>query len=233
MTSFLIDAQNNRSVHPSWKQSPSCPFCRIIRGELPAYRVYENDKVVAILGFTLNLESFFHAYDGWIDILPLRQGHTLVIPKTHFSRLSELPAEFAAAAGEAVTRVAHALTHGALNCTCTPSGHVWSLGKVLQNTGLNVVGNQEYAQAVHHVLSFSYHHFYIYGSILWQVHYHIIPAPTLNSSSSPVRTFEDKSKKDPRIPLTSKEMHRLEFESRTELDDKDAEVLVQKIRARL
>jgi len=174
MTSFIIDAQKNRSVHSSWKQDPDCPFCRIVRGELPAYRVFENEEVVAIL-----------------DILPLRRGHTLVIPKIHLSRLSELPSEFAAATGEAVTKVAHAVT------------------QALGNTALNVVGNQEYAQAVHHV------------------HYHIIPAP------SPSSTKNNSEEKDPRIPLTSKEMHKLEFESRTELDDKDAEVLVRKICARL
>ena len=46
------------------------------------------------------------------DILPLRKGHTLIIPKTHVARLSELPAEYAAAIGEAVSKVANALTQG-------------------------------------------------------------------------------------------------------------------------
>ena len=46
------------------------------------------------------------------DILPLRRGHTLVIPKVHISRVSELPPEFAAATGEAVSKVANALANG-------------------------------------------------------------------------------------------------------------------------
>ncbi len=46
------------------------------------------------------------------DILPLRAGHTLVIPKTHIARVSELPTEYAAAVGEAITKVSHALTQG-------------------------------------------------------------------------------------------------------------------------
>jgi diadenosine tetraphosphate (Ap4A) HIT family hydrolase len=113
MTSFIIDAQKNRSVHSSWKQDPDCPFCRIVRGELPAYRVFENEEVVAILGFFRPHSLMIsHAY-GFSDILPLRRGHTLVIPKIHLSRLSELPSEFAAATGEAVTKVAHAVTQGA------------------------------------------------------------------------------------------------------------------------
>jgi len=46
------------------------------------------------------------------DILPLRPGHMLVIPKAHYSRLSELPQEFAAAVGITLTKVAKALTEG-------------------------------------------------------------------------------------------------------------------------
>ena len=102
MTSFIIAAHQDRDVPDSWQpslrlepHSVDCPFCRIIAGELHGYRVYETDLVIAVL-----------------DILPLRPGHTLVIPKTHVSRLSELPAEYAGAVGEAVTRVAKALTEG-------------------------------------------------------------------------------------------------------------------------
>ncbi len=43
-----------------------CIFCRIISGELPAYKIYENDRVLAFL-----------------DINPVSSGHTLVIPKAH------------------------------------------------------------------------------------------------------------------------------------------------------
>ncbi|KZP11307.1 HIT-like protein [Athelia psychrophila] len=180
MTSFIINAHEGRPVHSSWRQDESCAFCKIVSGELKAFRLYEDDKVIAIL-----------------DIMPLRKGHTLVIPKTHFARLSELPPEFAAAVGEVVTKVAHAIT------------------QAVENTALNVVCNQEYAQAVHHV------------------HYHIIPAPSLNSPPAVKDDHETKTLKDPRIPLTHREMHRREFESRDELDDDDALVLVQKVKAHL
>ena len=43
---------------------PNNPFAKILRGELPAYKVYENDKAFAFL-----------------DIMPRAAGHTLVIPK--------------------------------------------------------------------------------------------------------------------------------------------------------
>lgn len=100
MTSFIIKAHEGRELPDSWKQDPDCPFCRIIRGESPAFRVYEDDRIVAVL-----------------DILPLRRGHTLVIPKTHYKRVSELPPDFAAATGAAISHVANALTKGP-GCVC-------------------------------------------------------------------------------------------------------------------
>ncbi len=45
----------------------SCIFCQIIAGELPCYKVYEDANYLAFL-----------------DIYPMCEGHTLVIPKQHF-----------------------------------------------------------------------------------------------------------------------------------------------------
>lgn len=50
----------------------SCTFCRIIKGNLPSWKVFEDDRTVAFL-----------------DINPLSKGHTLVVPKTHVSRVQE------------------------------------------------------------------------------------------------------------------------------------------------
>ena len=44
--------------------SDKCVFCKIVRGELPSTRIYEDDEVLAFL-----------------DIGPIIKGHTLVIPK--------------------------------------------------------------------------------------------------------------------------------------------------------
>ncbi|KAF9013377.1 HIT-like protein [Cyathus striatus] len=178
MTSFIIKSHVGRMVPQAWKQDDSCPFCRIIKNETTSWKVYENDKVVAFL-----------------DILPLRRGHTLVIPKIHVPRLSELPPDYAAAIGEAVSKVARALT------------------LAVKNTGLNVVCNQEYAQAVPHV------------------HYHIIPAPTFEPDAGDVK--DTNKAVGGRAPLTVREMHLKEFESREELDDDDADELAAKIRAQL
>ena len=52
-------------------------FTRIIKGEIPAYRIAEDD--------------FFLAF---LDINPLREGHTLVIPKTETDRFFDLENEY-------------------------------------------------------------------------------------------------------------------------------------------
>jgi histidine triad (HIT) family protein len=52
-------------------------FSKIIAGEIPSYRIAENEKFYAFL-----------------DISPLREGHTLVIPKTEVDNLFDLPEEY-------------------------------------------------------------------------------------------------------------------------------------------
>lgn len=44
-----------------------CIFCKIIAGELPSYKIYEDDNYLAFL-----------------DLYPLTEGHTMVIPKEHY-----------------------------------------------------------------------------------------------------------------------------------------------------
>lgn len=50
-----------------------CIFCQIIKGELPSYKVFEDDKFFAFL-----------------DIYPKTQGHTLVVPKKHYEWVYDL-----------------------------------------------------------------------------------------------------------------------------------------------
>ncbi len=53
-----------------------CIFCKIIHGEIPSKKVFENDKVIAIM-----------------DVNPKVDGHTLVIPKKHVTDFTELSNE--------------------------------------------------------------------------------------------------------------------------------------------
>ncbi len=50
-----------------------CIFCKIVNGEIPSYKFYENDKIIAFL-----------------DINPDCDGHTLIIPKKHFTDLDDI-----------------------------------------------------------------------------------------------------------------------------------------------
>ncbi len=71
---------------------PDTIFTRIIAGELPCHRVYEDDKVLAFL-----------------DIGPLSPGHTLVIPKEPAGTLDRLSDDSAAALGRVLPRLSRAV----------------------------------------------------------------------------------------------------------------------------
>ena len=51
-----------------------CIFCKIVAGEIPGAKVYEDDKILSFL-----------------DINPVQHGHVLVIPKAHYPQLEETP----------------------------------------------------------------------------------------------------------------------------------------------
>lgn len=109
----------------------NCLFCRIIAGELPCARVYEDGHVLAFL-----------------DINPIARGHTLVTPKAHYPTLFEFPAEHGAALLSAMRLTAHALREelgfGGLNVVqnnFAPAGQVifhchWHLIPRYENDGL-------------------------------------------------------------------------------------------------
>lgn len=67
-------------------------FDEIIRGEIPSYKIYEDEHVYAFL-----------------DIGPLSRGHTLVVPKESKAQLDELSDEAAAAIGRALPRLCRAV----------------------------------------------------------------------------------------------------------------------------
>ena len=67
-------------------------FSRIIAGEIPCHKVYEDAHVLAFL-----------------DINPISRGHTLVIPKRAVAQLDQLPDEDAAAIGRVLPRLCRAV----------------------------------------------------------------------------------------------------------------------------
>jgi len=53
-----------------------CIFCKIIKGEMPCYKVYEDEDFLVFL-----------------DIMPVNKGHTLVISKQHYETIIDTPDE--------------------------------------------------------------------------------------------------------------------------------------------
>jgi len=78
--------------------SDDCLFCQMIEGRIPVAKVYEDDVVFAFL-----------------DIGPVSDGHTLVIPKEHFEKFHECPANILAEVASRLGKVAKAVKT-AMNC---------------------------------------------------------------------------------------------------------------------
>lgn len=87
---------------------PTCIFCKIIEGSIPAEIVYEDEHAIAFM-----------------DIMPLTEGHTLLIPKKHCENVYELSEEEASNLLKVVPKIANVLKE-----TFKPSGL-----NLLQNNG--------------------------------------------------------------------------------------------------
>ncbi|MCB2102241.1 MAG: HIT family protein [Rhodobacterales bacterium] len=71
---------------------PTCIFCKIVAGEIPAIRVHEDDRTIAFM-----------------DINPANPGHVLVVPRGHAPDLYAMPADDLAACALTAQRVARAV----------------------------------------------------------------------------------------------------------------------------
>ena len=78
----------------------NCIFCKIVRGEIPSFKVFEDDQVFAFM-----------------DINPIQPGHSLVIPKFHTENIFEAPGEWTAVTINGIQRLARAV-----NKTLEPDG---------------------------------------------------------------------------------------------------------------
>ncbi|MEN9604611.1 MAG: hypothetical protein RJB39_296 [Candidatus Parcubacteria bacterium] len=67
---------SNTEIHDETQIHANCLFCKIVRGEVPSVKLYEDEETLAFL-----------------DIHPNNRGHALVVPKTHFENIYGLPAE--------------------------------------------------------------------------------------------------------------------------------------------
>lgn len=74
------------------ERDADCIFCKIVAGELPCFKLHEDQDTLAFM-----------------DINPLNEGHALVISKGHHVNLFETPDEVLAAVAAVVKRVARAI----------------------------------------------------------------------------------------------------------------------------
>ena len=71
----------------------SCIFCKIVAGEIPSVKVYEDSAVLAFM-----------------DIGPISDGHTLVIPKEHVEKIHQCSPELMAHVSQAIVKIANAVS---------------------------------------------------------------------------------------------------------------------------
>ena len=69
-----------------------CLFCKMVAGQIPVTKIYEDEVVLAFL-----------------DIGPISDGHTLVIPKQHFEKLHNCSSELLGRIGQCLGRIAGAV----------------------------------------------------------------------------------------------------------------------------
>lgn len=70
----------------------TCLFCQILDRKIPAHFIYEDDRHVAIM-----------------DKYPIHRGHSLVIPRKHHERITDMPVEEVSELFSKVPNVAHAV----------------------------------------------------------------------------------------------------------------------------
>ncbi|WKA55908.1 HIT family protein [Planococcus shixiaomingii] len=74
------------------KKMDNCIFCKIIAGDIPSVKIYEDENVYAFM-----------------DIMPLTKGHTLIVPKTHRALVYDLTSQEAADLFAVVPKIAAAI----------------------------------------------------------------------------------------------------------------------------
>lgn len=74
------------------KFDESCIFCKIVKKQVPSSIIHEDDSVLAFL-----------------DIRPVNEGHTLVIPKEHYADIFDIPSELLGKVHQVTKKVAIAV----------------------------------------------------------------------------------------------------------------------------
>ena len=100
-----------------------CLFCKMVAGDIAITKIYEDDVILAFL-----------------DINPVSDGHTLVIPKQHFEKVHECPpellAQVAARLGKIAQAVISAMTSQGYNILCNNGS---AAGQVISHVHFHII----------------------------------------------------------------------------------------------
>jgi histidine triad (HIT) family protein len=104
----------------------NCLFCKMAAGQIPVTKIYEDEDVLSFL-----------------DIGPLSNGHTLVIPKRHFENLHDCPVELISKVVSQIGRIAaamiEALNYEGYNILCN-NGR--AAGQLIEHLHFHIVGRK-------------------------------------------------------------------------------------------
>ncbi|OHB61907.1 MAG: hypothetical protein A2Z38_03860 [Planctomycetes bacterium RBG_19FT_COMBO_48_8] len=118
----------------------SCIFCKILAGEIPAAKIYEDDVVLAFL-----------------DIGPISDGHTLMMPRQHIETLHDCPSDIlgqiCSRLGKIAGAVAKAMNSDGYNVLCNNGG---AAGQVVEHLHFHIIPRKTGDKLFHHWPSYKY-----------------------------------------------------------------------------
>lgn len=106
-----------------------CIFCKILRGEIPSKKLYEDDKVIVIM-----------------DVNPKVDGHALVIPKEHVTDFMEISDELLTHIYKVAREVSKKLM-SKLNATALTLGVNYGDSQVVKHFHMHLLPNYEVSSA--------------------------------------------------------------------------------------
>ncbi len=105
----------------------NCVFCKIIRGEIPCEKILEGDSFIAIK-----------------DVHPKTEGHTLIIPKQHWTTLLDIPTSYGEELLDFIKKVASKLMNSGFgNGFNVVMNNFGCAGQVVMHTHIHVIPRKE------------------------------------------------------------------------------------------
>lgn len=104
---------------------PNCLFCKIIAGDIPSTKVYEDERCYAFL-----------------DIEPLAPKHFLVVPKTHLTSVAQVTEEDAATVGHIFAVIAKLAREQGLESYRVVTNCGEDAGQTVQHLHFHVLGGK-------------------------------------------------------------------------------------------